>query len=91
MRKLINRSMQHVFLSGMKKKDKSRKLCLLSVWKRQVGGRRLEGGCGRFSYKKEKVVRKERLQHVSRSGEKGERPRTLCAVGKNGDAIFESV
>ena len=59
MRKLINGSMQHVFLSGMKKKDKSRKLCLLSVWKRQVGGRRLEGGCGRFSYKKEKLYERK--------------------------------
>ena len=47
-----------------------------------------------FSYKKGKpphVVRKESMQHVSRSGEKGEKPRTLFAVGKNGDAIFESV
>ena len=47
-----------------------------------------------FSFKKSKyakALQKESLQHVSRSGEKGEKPRTLFAVGKNGDAIFESV
>ncbi|PWL44736.1 MAG: hypothetical protein DBY44_07630 [Veillonellaceae bacterium] len=33
--------------------------------------RQLEGGCRRFSYKKEKVALKESTQNVSRSGEKG--------------------
>ena len=34
-------------------------------------GRRPEGECGKFSYKKEKVALKESMQNVSLSGERG--------------------
>ena len=43
--------------------------------------RQLEGGCRRFSYKKEKVALKESTQNVSRSGEKGG-PFALANGGK---------
>jgi len=76
-RKQINGSMQHIFLSGMKKKDKICKLCLMPLRKRQEC-RRPEGECGKFSYKKEKVALKESMQNVSRSGERGGMTTRAC-------------
>ena len=61
-------------------KDKSCKLCLMPLRKRQEC-RRPEGECGKFSYKKEKVALKESMQNVSRSGEKGG-PFALANGGK---------